>query len=518
MGTLNSILTSLHLITLSGRNDSRFSIIKSWAINTPNQSELNYVNPYTLINMRDTFNMALLPYSLPADAGLLFPNGMAVTRSVISNNPDLFPFYGYFLQCGDLTLEAWQNLLISGSTFLPAMPYTSANYGSYDAVTYTEPWAYIGYPEKAVFFAALPVESIVTLLTDADVERMAYISMYDAAGKLLFSRGNQINGHFYVENYQSPIYPIRYEIDIPDSFFNAQLQPVRNQIFLYTCITAAVVVMLSFLFAWRSSQPERSFLEQVNLIGIDRTGFKIFSSLKRIYKDLADSISSEKNQLETSLRTIETQTALIRIQTIDKIRKALLLGDEVMSLTILRECAASLPRPEDPLIAALLVRMLSAMVRDVSKDCSGIVPYLNTIEYVSGNQEEIFNRYFPEYFMQICRSINANKEKNISTLGQKVLTYINDNLYNPNLYITMVSDYFKISAPTLQKLVKHYTGLTFQNYIEKNRLNRACELLQSSGGTVTQIALTCGFSSSTSFNRSFKRNYGFPPSQFQDKG
>jgi AraC-like DNA-binding protein len=287
------------------------------------------------------------------------------------------------------------------------------------------------------------------------------------------------------------------------------LQPVRNRIILFTVITAVFVIFLSFLFAWRSSLTERIFLERVRPAGTANTGINIFYNFKRIFLDLADRISTEESRLDISLRTIETQTALIRTQTIDRIRKALISGDEAMSLTILRDCVSALPKTEDPLIAGLLARMLSAMIRDIN-------PREETPEYVPGSQEEIFGRYYPDCFTRICESVRVHKEKDISALGRKVLAYINEHLYDPNLYITMVADHFNISAPTLQKLVKQCAGQTFQNYVEKGRLEHACELLLNSTDTITHIASACGFSNSTSFNRSFNRIYGFPPSRFKE--
>jgi AraC-like DNA-binding protein len=340
--------------------------------------------------------------------------------------------------------------------------------------------------------------------------------MHGGKGELLFSRGIENDDHFHVISRQSSIHSIRFEIGIPDSFIDRKLQAVRNQILLFTCLTAVFVVFLSLLFAWRSSLPERSFLKRIEIAGITHARYNLFSSLKRTYLDLADVISAEKSHLEISQRTIEAQTALIRTQTIDRIRKALLLGDEVVSRTILRDCVATLPSPEDPLIAALLSRMLSAMIQDLREELPGIIPPMEPLEHIGGSQEKILEYYYPDYFTRICESVRIHKEENISTLRRNVLAFINEHLYDPNMYITMAADHFKISAPTLQKLVKQCTGQTFLTYVEKNRLDRTCELLQGSTYTISQIAIRCGFSSGATFSRSFKRIYGFPPSRLQE--
>jgi AraC-like DNA-binding protein len=160
--------------------------------------------------------------------------------------------------------------------------------------------------------------------------------------------------------------------------------------------------------------------------------------------------------------------------------------------------------------------MLSAMIADLIKELSGVIPPIELPEYVLGNQAEVFEKKYPDCFARICENVRLHKEKNISTLGREVLAYINEHLYDPRMYITMAADHFNISAPTLQKLVKQCTDQTFLNYVEKRRLSRASELLSGTGDNIAQIARTCGFSSAASFSRSFKRIYGFPPSRLQE--
>jgi len=100
-------------------------------------------------------------------------------------------------------------------------------------------------------------------------------------------------------------------------------------------------------------------------------------------------------------------------------------------------------------------------------------------------------------------------------MGRDVLAFINQRFCDPNLYSTMVADHFKISSRTIQNLVKQCTGQTFLYYIEKLRLEKARELLSSSHDNMTQIAHACGFSNITTFYRSFKRVYGYPPGRLQ---
>jgi AraC-like DNA-binding protein len=270
--------------------------------------------------------------------------------------------------------------------------------------------------------------------------------------------------------------------------------------------------------------PERAFLDRISSIKIIRSEydaykndsfFNLFKGLKRIYREVAESITAADTRLESSLAVIESQTRLIEAQTIDRMRQALKTGDEAAACIILRNCAASLPKPEDPLITGLLTGMLSSLIREVEAEYAELITPLDLPEYVPGRQEELFERQFPACFFRICEYARAYKERDISVLGRELLRYINEHLYDPTLYITKVADHFKISAPTLQKQIKQSTGQTFLGYVEKRRLDRACDLLRNSRKSVTEIARACGFSHVSTFSRAFKQFYGFSPSRLQ---
>ena len=54
-------------------------------------------------------------------------------------------------------------------------------------------------------------------------------------------------------------------------------------------------------------------------------------------------------------------------------------------------------------------------------------------------------------------------------------------------------------------------GISFQEYINIIRLDKATSLLITTNETITDIALKCGFSSTNYFNKLFKENYNLTP-------
>lgn len=65
------------------------------------------------------------------------------------------------------------------------------------------------------------------------------------------------------------------------------------------------------------------------------------------------------------------------------------------------------------------------------------------------------------------------------------------------------------------RVFRSLLGETLNQFVKRQRLERALFLMSHSPGrSLTQIAMECGFSSSSDFSRSFKGRYGTAPSEF----
>ncbi|MEL6107611.1 MAG: AraC family transcriptional regulator [Planctomycetota bacterium] len=78
-----------------------------------------------------------------------------------------------------------------------------------------------------------------------------------------------------------------------------------------------------------------------------------------------------------------------------------------------------------------------------------------------------------------------------------------------------VAEVVHMSASGFSRFFKTHTGMTFQEFVADVRISRACELLASTNLSVTQIALECGFSEMTTFNRTFKRFRETSPTKYR---
>ena len=64
------------------------------------------------------------------------------------------------------------------------------------------------------------------------------------------------------------------------------------------------------------------------------------------------------------------------------------------------------------------------------------------------------------------------------------------------------------------RFFKKYVGMSCLDYIKSLRLQKAADLLEQQELSITDAAMTAGFSSLSYFYREFKKRYGTTPRQF----
>lgn len=92
--------------------------------------------------------------------------------------------------------------------------------------------------------------------------------------------------------------------------------------------------------------------------------------------------------------------------------------------------------------------------------------------------------------------------------------FILTNLENENLSVNDLSKHLNVSRFTLNRRFKKVNNSTPNFYIQKIRLEKAKELIKNKVANVTEIAFKVGFSSTTYFSYSFKKEFGLTPKEY----
>lgn len=96
----------------------------------------------------------------------------------------------------------------------------------------------------------------------------------------------------------------------------------------------------------------------------------------------------------------------------------------------------------------------------------------------------------------------------------RAIDHVTRNLAEP-LHLEDVARVAAFSSFHFHRIFRALVGETLAQFVKRVRLERAMYLMSHRPGTsLTDIALACGFSSSSDFSRSFRAHHGVPPSLF----
>ncbi|CRL64760.1 AraC family transcriptional regulator [Proteus vulgaris] len=75
---------------------------------------------------------------------------------------------------------------------------------------------------------------------------------------------------------------------------------------------------------------------------------------------------------------------------------------------------------------------------------------------------------------------------------------------------------FNTSASTLQRKMKSELGMSTMQYVTKQRLNKAAELLKYTSTNIENIALVVGYDSHSAFSQVFRQYFNKSPSEYRE--
>lgn len=123
------------------------------------------------------------------------------------------------------------------------------------------------------------------------------------------------------------------------------------------------------------------------------------------------------------------------------------------------------------------------------------------------------------YLINNYNYILMDKDKMISRENeldriQRILMFINKNI-EEKITLKDIADNENLSIYYLSRLFKENTGITFQEYLNNLRLDKALNLLSINEKSIADIAFESGFSTIKTFNNFFKQALGITPTEYR---
>lgn len=106
------------------------------------------------------------------------------------------------------------------------------------------------------------------------------------------------------------------------------------------------------------------------------------------------------------------------------------------------------------------------------------------------------------------------KEEKDKEFIDRLNSFLNENLSNPDLSVDMLCRELGIGRTRLYSTVKELSGESLGDFIRDMRLNKAAYLLKHTDMNVTEIIYETGFGSNSHFSKVFKSKFGVTPSDY----
>lgn len=117
--------------------------------------------------------------------------------------------------------------------------------------------------------------------------------------------------------------------------------------------------------------------------------------------------------------------------------------------------------------------------------------------------------------LQAFNEILPTTSSPISDTILDVIYYIKANIYD-NYTLNMLANYANLSPYYFSHLFKNETGYSPIEYVTLLKLNLAKTMLKTSSKSISEIAISLGYSSSSSFINAFKSRVGVSPNRFRN--
>lgn len=190
------------------------------------------------------------------------------------------------------------------------------------------------------------------------------------------------------------------------------------------------------------------------------------------------------------------------------------LLQEIISSFDLNHCSAS----EARLRVYGLISIISSALEDVRPllnekqvTCINLDAFLRTkdINALCHQVEQILD--------QLLEANNRQKKSVSSSRGNKIVQYVDENLTDSNLNISIIADQFGMSPSYFSRIFKKNTGIGLLDYIHQHRIELAKDMMQETPSIpLKDIAEKVGYTTPLAMNRAFRRYEGISPSSFRE--
>lgn len=139
-----------------------------------------------------------------------------------------------------------------------------------------------------------------------------------------------------------------------------------------------------------------------------------------------------------------------------------------------------------------------------------------TIHNLLQGRKTIINKYIETINSSTSSEITKGESDSNLKYLQTITDIIISEIQNPDLGPALIAERLSVSASHLNRKINGIAGKSTISYILQVKLNKARRMLHDESLSMADIAYECGFYDANYFSRAFKKEFGVPPSQYQN--
>ncbi len=130
--------------------------------------------------------------------------------------------------------------------------------------------------------------------------------------------------------------------------------------------------------------------------------------------------------------------------------------------------------------------------------------------------QELSDLYLRIIFLALTRDTAKTDDANISDAAAKIMRYVRMHI-TENIQNETAARDLSYHSNYINRVIKNATGMTFHKYVVDEKLQHASTLLVSSDDSITSIAYSLSFNTSSHFSNLFAEKYNCTPSQYRKR-
>lgn len=181
--------------------------------------------------------------------------------------------------------------------------------------------------------------------------------------------------------------------------------------------------------------------------------------------------------------------------------------------------------PGNPVYQSQVIESLnkSAFISDEKKD-KAIADIINLMIDEAKNKKPYYQKkislQLKALIIELVRKCDVSLEEEQPVKGTNMaqiaaaLDYINKN-YDKQIKAIELANICSMSETHFRRIFEEYINMSPMDYVNLIRIQRACDLMKKTNDSMDLVAVKCGFSTTSTFNRNFKKYLNTSPYQWK---